>query len=223
MDKEAAIAQNLLKALGSKPVLMGAGGLALAGGGAAVGHKFGVRSGATRMGNQMAMAFSEANAKENKAIVDSFKAFNKKENANIARSFYNQGMIAGARQASGGVVKAAELTTAEKAVAEELEKIGFPVGMVRKAVVGAGKALGASFKRLGTGLAGAGRQFGRAAAQPKGAGYLRNMYAGRGFRQAGQAIASSPGAAITLTGLGAYGLGRRGRTNRTIVEHQRAA
>ena len=199
MEKKALAAKTLLKALS-----YGGGGLALAGGGAAVGHKFGVRAGAQRMGNQMAVAFSEANAKENKAIVDSFKAYNKKENAQIANSFFNRGVMVGHKMKNPGPVKTASDIRTE-AFNDELEKLALSGAMLK----GIGSAALKSFKRLGTNLS-------------RAAGTMKSGYKMHGLRQAGQAFKRSPGATLALTGAGSYGLGRRGRTNRTIVEHRSA-
>lgn len=124
MEKEAGAARSILSALKSpvaKKIAIGtagAGALATAG---VVGHKIGVRSGATRTANAMASAFSQANAKENQKIVDSFNTFNKMENAEIAKGFYRKGITEGAKM----IKKSAYIDEIyDNAFNEELEKVG---------------------------------------------------------------------------------------------------
>ena len=217
MNKEALAAKTILGMIG--------GGAALAGGGAAVGHRFGVRAGAERMGNEMATAFSEANAKENKSIVDSFKAFNKKENAILANQYLRKGVTIGYNMGSTKPPTSAPMSKsasdiAEAAFQDELEKLGFPIaGLARSAV--------SSVTRLSKGLMGAGKQLGRAygtrGMAGRGIPALRKSYLSNASSMAGQAIKSSPVAAAAIGGTGLVGAGyAAGKPNprRTIVEHR---
>jgi hypothetical protein len=83
MNKRAFAAKKVLKIMAGTAA--GAGAL---GGAGYVGH----RIGANRMANKMTSAFSEANANENRQIVDSFKNFNQRENAAIASHYYQKGL-----------------------------------------------------------------------------------------------------------------------------------
>jgi len=212
MNKEAIAAKALLGILG--------GGAALAGGGAVVGHRFGVSAGADRMGNQMASAFSEANAKENKAIVDSFKAFNKRENAILANQYLRKGVMIGHKMATAKPPSSAPMSKsasdiAEDAFRDELEKLGFPIGAF------AGRAI-SSLRRLGAGLKGAGGQLGKAVTAK---GSMRQSYISNARSMAGRAIKGSPRAAAGLGGTvalgGAYTSGRATASpKRTIVDYR---
>lgn len=225
MDKnafDAATAKTIIKTVGKGLAYTG-GAAVLAGGGAVAGHRFGVRAGAARMGNQMANAFTEANAKENKAIVDSFKAFNRQENSQIANAFYNRGMQAGNRIYQGGVTKSASLEIGDAAFLDELEKLGFSFGALKGLGTGALKAIKPfagrmvrSFKRLGSGLKSSGKGVMQAYKGAPGSSLKGSL------AQAGSAIKSSPGASLTLASAGSYGVGSRNKTKRTIVEHRSA-
>ena len=166
MNKEAIAAKSLLKALTSgklgKSLAIGsiAGGT---GGGAYLGHKVGYKSGATRATNEMASAFSEANATENQQIRDSFNSFNKQENASIADNYMRRGMALGAQLHAAGKIKFPSEMSKKSSVTgedinkqayleeiyneafnDELEKCGAPVNLIGMGV--------RSFKRLGKGL-----------------------------------------------------------------------
>lgn len=210
MNKEAIAAKALLGMVG--------GGVALVGGGAAVGHRFGVSAGANRMGNEMASAFSEANAKENKAIADSFKAFNKKENVMLANKYLRRGVNIGYRMASTKPVapmnKAAS-DISEEAFHDELEKLGFPIGAFASRAI-------SSLRRLGAGFKGASGQLGKALATK---GSMQQSYISNATSMAGRAIKGSPRAAAGLGGTvalgGAYTSGRATASpKRTIVDYR---
>lgn len=225
MNKEAIAAKTLLSIIG--------GGAVLAGGGAATGHRFGVRAGAERMGNQMASAFSEANAKENKAIADSFKAFNKKENAVIANQFLRKGINVGYNMAStkpptSVPMKKAASDIADEAFLDEMEKLGFPYAGIKAAGGMAAKALRRSFKAIG-GKRGLISSIGRTAKTGYGAG--KSLVTGKGVSKAvsgrlGQnirglgAATRRSGLALGTVGAGTIGVGAATRPKKTIVEHR---
>lgn len=196
MNKTAIRAGAVLKALG-----YGGGAAALATGAGALGHRLGVRSGAERMGTAMSQAFTEANTRENQAIVDAFKAFNKRENQLIARNFLQKGY-------EMGQAKTAELSVEDirdLAFEDELEKLGFNVAALKAAGKVAWKALKSSFGRLGKKLPAIGGHLGQAG------------------RATGQAIREAPLAAGTIGSAGLIGGGYmtgRKKPRRTIVEHR---
>jgi len=220
MNKEAKAAKAILGFL-RKSAPYAAVGLAGAGAGGVAGHRFGVRAGAERMGNEMATAFSEANAKENKAIADSFKAFNKKENAIIANQYLRRGINMGYSMATAkpdkGVSKTAS-DIAEKAFYDELEKLGFSVsGAANLAKRGI-----RSLKRLSSGLKGAGGQVGKAI-RTKGA--ERMSYLSNAGSMARRAVARSPRSSAIIAGAGTlgatYGTGRATASpRRTVVDYR---
>ena len=118
MNKEAIAAKTLLKAL-----VAGTGVAGLTGGAGYLGHKVGYKGGATRATNEMASAFSEANATENQQIRDSFNSFNKQENASIADSYMRRGMALGAQLHAAGKIKfPSEMSKKSSTTGEDMNK-----------------------------------------------------------------------------------------------------
>ena len=133
MEKEALAAKSLLKALAIGG--LGAGAV----GGAGYG---GYRYGAKRATNEMASAFSEANARENNQIVSSFKLFNKKENRAIQQDAFKKGVVMGAHMHASGRI---QMPTSVEKRANALEQVyhdAFNDEFEKEASVGG------SFKRL---------------------------------------------------------------------------
>jgi len=147
------------KAMSAKKLLalMGATGAVGVAGGGYAGHKMGVRSGAKRTANEMASAFSEANAKENQQLIDSFKAFNKRENQAIAKTYLKRGVALGAGMSKKSSLEGEEMDKHaaleeiyNEAFNAELEKLGY-AGIVNAAKAGY-QTLKRSFSNLGSGL-----------------------------------------------------------------------
>lgn len=133
MNKEAIAAKTLLKSIAAGTSIAG-----LTGGAGYLGHKFGYKRGATRATNEMATAFSEANARENKQITDSFKLFNKKENAAIASNYMRRGMALGAElHATGKIKTPAEMASmAKTSSAEDIYNAAFEAELDKHAFLG---------------------------------------------------------------------------------------
>lgn len=220
MNKEAKVAGTLLKILG--------GGV----GGAAIASPFVFRHGANKMGNQMATAFSEANAKENKSIVDSFKAFNKKENAVLANQYLRRGVTIGYNMASDKPPASAPISKtasdiADEAFLDEMEKLGY-MGALKTMGMGAARVLRKSFRAIG-GRRGLMSSIGRTA--KTGFGASKGLVSGQGVNKAvsgrlsqnlrglGTAVKRS-GLAVGTVGVGALGIGAAARPKRTVVEHR---
>jgi len=223
MNKEAKAAQAILGFL-RKSAPYAAAGLAGAGAGSVAGHRFGVRAGAERMGNEMATAFSEANTKENKAIIDSFKAFNKKENAILANQYLRRGINMGYSMATAkpdkGVSKTAS-DIAEKAFYDELEKLGFSMGALKDVGAKAIKSLGNSFSRLGKNIHYSGSNLKSAFRSAD--GQAKRMYLKSAKSHMKDAVTKSPLAASIIGGTtlagGGYYLGKN-RPKRTVVDYR---
>ena len=151
-------AKGILEALKSpmaKKLLIGTLGLSTAAAAGTGGHAIGYRRGANKAADQMAVAFSEANTRENQNIVDSFKLFNKKENRAIAGSYLNKGVMLGARMHAAGRIKFPTETPktasdiSEQAFIEELEKLGISLSSIKGAGSSTLKALRGIGRRIG--------------------------------------------------------------------------
>ena len=106
------------------------------------GYKIGEKRGATKAVDKMTVAFSEANQRENRNIINSFKAFNEKENMDILRRGFQMGV-----KYKDMNKQAALKEIYDAAFQEELEKIalsGAGAGMITKGL----KTIGKSFTRL---------------------------------------------------------------------------
>jgi len=217
MNKEAIAAKALLGILG--------GGVALAGGGAAVGHRFGTKAGAERMGNKMAIAFSEANTKENKSIVDSFKAFNKKENTVLANQYLRRGVALGYNMASAEPsastpMKKTASDIANEAFLDEIEKLGYPIKSLAALGMKGLKTLRGQFSGLGKGLKAAGSSAIAGIKVPAG---MRSTHFGLAGSRVMGAAKANPYAAGLVGGVGLAGGGYsagKSRTKRTIVDYR---
>lgn len=195
MEKMASVGSKLMSLL-THPitkVVAKAGAIGIAGGtGYKYGQKSGYKSGAKKATNEMAIAFSEANAKENQRITDSFKTFNKAENRAIAQSYYRRGL------AKGVGLKEVNVKTAsvyDSAFSDELEKLGF---------AGIAKTIGKSFKNLASGTKEA---YGNVKSMAKTKGTERTHYKEqlvRGIKKTGKksksALAVTGGAAAYAAG-----------------------
>lgn len=156
MEKEAAIAQTLLKAIKSPATKLTAAGLAAAGAGYG-GHRVGFNRGVNRATDQMAVAFSEANTRENQQIVDSFKLFNKKENRVISNQSLRRGMALGAELHATGKIKTPAEMAAMAKTSEDAYNAAFEAELEKDAFIGTAiksglKTLKGSFRNLGSGV-----------------------------------------------------------------------
>jgi len=216
MNKEAIAAKAILKTLGKYVAPA-----TVVGTGAGI---VGYRVGANRMGNEMATAFSEANTKENKAIVDSFKAFNKKENAVIANRFLRKGINVGYNMATtkpaAPTMQKTSSEIANEAFIDELEKLGFAIKPLVSLGMKGVKALRTQFSSLGKGLKAAGSSAIAGIKSPAG---MRSTHFGLARDRALSAAKTSPYAASLAGGAGALGTGYafgKSKPKRTIVDYR---
>lgn len=134
MNKESGLTSKILTGLAAASA---AGGIGYGG------YKVGEKKGATKAVDKMTVAFAEANQKENRNIVNSFKAFNEKENMDILRRGFQMGV-----KYKDMSKKAALNEIYDAAFQDELEKLAIPASLTSGM-----KTLGKSFKNLGKGLA----------------------------------------------------------------------
>lgn len=88
-------------AIAAVPILKAVAGAGLVGGAGYGGYRYG----AHRMGGAMADEFAVQNMAENKAIRDNFRAYNRKENSEIANAALKKGFELGMMQKKAGLVK----------------------------------------------------------------------------------------------------------------------